>query len=217
MKKKTVALLMVLTLLVGGIVGGTMAWLFDKTDSVTNTFVVGNIGELSLSEDTTATGANYKDGKYLITPGVDIVKNPVVTYTPATEGNGILNVDAYVFVKVEFGANSDWAKNGKTYESDFLTWSMADAWIQLDGQENVYYQVIEEENLTSADVTMPVIRNDTITVSDEITKDDIAGTTGNIVDPDSITFTAYAIQKDAMTDAAEAWQTLLENPPAATP
>ena len=38
MKKKTLALLLALVLLAGGVIGGTLAWLTDKTDPVKNTF-----------------------------------------------------------------------------------------------------------------------------------------------------------------------------------
>ena len=43
MKKKTLALVLALTLLVAGVVGGTLAWLTDQTAEVKNTFTVGDI------------------------------------------------------------------------------------------------------------------------------------------------------------------------------
>mgnify|MGYP002657696211 FL=1 len=43
MKKKTLALVLALTLLVAGVVGGTLAWLTDRTAEVKHTFTVGDI------------------------------------------------------------------------------------------------------------------------------------------------------------------------------
>ena len=52
MKKKTLALVLALTLLVAGVIGGTLAWLTDQTDEVKNTFTVGDIN-IDLTETTT--------------------------------------------------------------------------------------------------------------------------------------------------------------------
>ena len=52
MKKKTLALVLALTLLVAGVVGGTLAWLTDQTAEVKNTFTVGDIN-IGLTETTT--------------------------------------------------------------------------------------------------------------------------------------------------------------------
>ena len=54
MKKKTLALVLALTLLVAGVVGGTLAWLTDQTAEVKNTFTVGDIN-IGLTETTTRT------------------------------------------------------------------------------------------------------------------------------------------------------------------
>ena len=81
MKKRTVALLLALTLVLGVAAGGTIAWLFDKTDAITNTFTVGDIGvSLTESEET-----------YQLIPGKHYTKNPTVTVTN--------DFDCYLFVK----------------------------------------------------------------------------------------------------------------------
>ena len=66
MKKKTLALVLALTLLVAGVVGGTLAWLTDQTAEVKNTFTVGDIN-IGLTETT----ADYK-----MAPGNTIPKTP---------------------------------------------------------------------------------------------------------------------------------------------
>ena len=58
-----------LTLIIGGIIGGSVAWLTAKTDAVVNTFTVGDIS-INLSE---TTGTSYK-----FVPGNDITKDPKV-------------------------------------------------------------------------------------------------------------------------------------------
>ena len=50
MKKKSLALVLALAMIVVCVVGGTLAWLTDKTAPVTNTFTYGDIG-IELTED----------------------------------------------------------------------------------------------------------------------------------------------------------------------
>ena len=60
-----------LTLIIGGIIGGSVAWLTAKTDAVVNTFTYGDIN-IELTETKPAN----KQAK--IIPGVDIEKDPKV-------------------------------------------------------------------------------------------------------------------------------------------
>ena len=48
---KALALVLAVVLLVGAAIGGTVAWLTDKTGDVVNTFTVGNI-DIELAEST---------------------------------------------------------------------------------------------------------------------------------------------------------------------
>ena len=50
--KKSVALLVSLVLVLGAAVGGTIAWMFDQTEAVTNTFTVATVST-DVEEDTT--------------------------------------------------------------------------------------------------------------------------------------------------------------------
>ena len=75
MKKKTVALLLALTLVVGVVAGGTIAWLVDKTGTVTNTFTVGDV-----NVELTETGINNDGEKnFQLIPGTSYEKDPEVT------------------------------------------------------------------------------------------------------------------------------------------
>ena len=96
---KAVVVLMALVLLIGCGVGGTLAWLRDTTDNVTNTFYVGDINidlnEHTLDENgkltTTTTNENLTD--YKILPGTSQAKDPFVTVKKDSEA-------CWVFVKI---------------------------------------------------------------------------------------------------------------------
>ncbi len=176
MKKKTVALLLALVLVFGVVAGGTLAWLIDKTDPVVNTFTYGNIN-ITLTE---STGNNYK-----IIPGKDITKDPKVTVKATSEA-------CWLFVEV---------KEEGTFVADKVTYSIADGWTKGDGTKipaNVYYR---EVSAVTADTDFSVLKDNKITVKDTLTKEDIKTIT---TDP-TLTFTAYACQKDGINDAATAW------------
>lgn len=89
MKKKVLSIVAVVLVLCCAI-GGTLAWLTDKTDPVVNTFTVGDIN-IELKETTT----NYK-----MVPGNTITKDPKVTVKANSEA-------CWLFVKVEKSSNFD--------------------------------------------------------------------------------------------------------------
>ena len=90
MKRKVLLPVIAVALLLCCAVSGTLAWLMDKTDAITNTFTVGNVG-ITLEESTT----NYK-----MVPGCEIAKDPTVTVAANSE-------KCYVFVKVNRSDNFD--------------------------------------------------------------------------------------------------------------
>ena len=179
---KVVALLLAVVLLIGCAVGSTVAYLMAKSAVVTNTFVAGNIGTLTLDE---TTGTSY-----IVTPGVDITKNPVVTFKD-------YNVDAYVFLKVDAdGWTVSGADTTYTYSigsNQEMKWVL-DGWKRLT--DGVYYKEVAAD---ADEQTWAVIQNNTITVSSEITKANISDYTKGL------SFTAYAIQKDGFTTVSDAW------------
>lgn len=176
---KTVAILLALVLAIGCAVGGTLAWLISKTEPVVNTFTYGDIN-IGLTE---TTGENYK-----ITPGVDIKKDPKVTVEANSEA-------CWLFVKVE---KENW--------NEKVTYEIANGWNALSGQTDVYYREVEATT-AKAGVSYYILKGNTtyangvVTVSDTLTKDDIKG----ITTKPTLTFTAYAVQKDGSTNAADAW------------
>lgn len=179
---KLVVAMLAVTLLIGCAIGGTVAWLTDKTTAVTNTFTYGDIN-ITLAE---TTGTDYK-----IIPGVNIEKDPKVTVKANSEA-------CWLFVKVE--------EEG-TFVANKVTYSIADGWTKLTGVtgvDNVYYR---EVGAVTADTEYYVLKGNMVTVSDTLTKEDIQ----NITNP-TLTFTAYAVQKDGIADAAIAWAKVSTNP-----
>lgn len=189
---KTFVAMLALVLVIGCAVGGTVAWLTAQTDSVVNTFTYGDI-DIDLAE----TKPVKNQAK--IIPGVDIEKDPKVTVKANSEA-------CWLFVKV---------KEEGTFVADKVTYSIADGWKQGDDDtkipENVYYR---EVSAVTSDASFYVLRgnaeypNGVVNVSGELTKSDIQSIT---VQP-KLTFTAYAVQKEGITDAATAWTKVNPNP-----
>jgi hypothetical protein len=178
---KALVLLLAAVLLFGCAAGGTLAYLMAKTATVTNTFVAGDIGSLELTEKT--------GDKYLIIPGVDIKKDPVVTFNGNEGANN--NIAAYVFLKI--GADG-WTVDGTTYTiSNKMSWTL-DGWTELT--DGVYYK---EVAANAGKQSWPIIKDNKITVSSEITATDIAAYAKKL------SFTAYAIQKEGFASVAAAW------------
>lgn len=171
--------LLALVLVFGCAVGGTFAWLTAKTDPVVNTFTYGDIN-IDLAE---TTGSGYK-----IIPGVNIEKNPKVTVKAGSEA-------CWLFVKVE---EKNWPEfkeaDGKTAK---IAYEIAPGWTELES--GVYYR---EVDAAATDTSFGVIKGDVITVSENLTKTEV----NNVVTVQpKLTFTAYAVQKDGVATAADAW------------
>lgn len=80
MKKRTLTLVIALVLVAVCAVGGTLAWLMD-TDTVTNTFTVGNV-DISLTESDADGDGNNKANSYkMIDPVIGVF--PVREHAPA--------------------------------------------------------------------------------------------------------------------------------------
>ena len=180
---KTFVLLLALVLVIGIAAGGTVAWLVAQTDSVVNTFTYGDIN-IVLGE---TTGSTYK-----IIPGVDIEKDPKVTVKANSEA-------CYLFVKVE--------KTGDFVEGK-VNYAIADGWTALAGVNGVYYR---EVAATTTDTDFYVLKDNKVTVSAELTKGEIQNLSGADKTP-TLTFTAYAVQKDGIDTAAKAWEKTNPNP-----
>lgn len=139
MKKflKPLAVLACTVALVAGTVAATLAFLTDKTDPITNTFVAGDIN-ITLTESA--------DLDLKMVPGTDIVKDPTVTVEAGSEA-------CWLFVKLDKSANFD----------TYLTYTIADGWTALTGETGVYFRKVDE---TTVDTEFSVLKNDKVTALD---------------------------------------------------
>lgn len=188
MTKKTLIAITAVVLVLFCTVGATLAWLVATTGEVKNTFTYGDIN-ITLAETTT----NYK-----MVPGGTISKDPKVTVKANSEA-------CWLFVKVTKSDNFD----------TFMTYAIADGWTQLTDNstpakavEGVYYR---EVAASTADQPFAVLKDNQVSVKDTVTKDDFNNltTTDNGVTTTknpTLTFKAYAIQKEGFTTAYAAWQ-----------
>lgn len=193
MKKKSLALVLALALMVVGAVGGTLAWLTAKSDVVTNTFTTSNI-TVKLEETEGKTVEGGKEFKMI--PGYTIKKDPKATVLANSE-------DCFLFVKLEKSDNFD----------DFLTYKMADGWLQLktdkDGKaitDLVYYREVPTADI---DTGYNVLKDNQVTVNGNVTKEQMNDMDAGEIAKPTLTITAYASQLYQSAgnkfDPAEAW------------
>lgn len=193
MKKKTFVIALCLALVVAFAAGGAIAWLTDTTDSVTNTFTVGNV-KLDLYEHN-ADGEEVKQLSFKMIPGTTATKDPTVEVQKGSE-------ECYVFVRVT-ETNNDLSNN----RGKLVIYEIADGWVALPGVDGVYYYNTTVTP-TDADVTLQVLKGDnggTITFNGEITQDDMDAITAAPTTAPTLTFTAYAVQAAGSSTAVDAW------------
>ena len=166
MKKLLIAAVCLVAILTTAVVG-TIAWLTDKTETITNTFSPSTIG-LTLTEDAGGTEKTFK-----MVPGTTITKDPKVTVEAGSEA-------CWLFVKIEKSTNFD----------SFMTYAPAEGWTVLDN--GVYYRKVDAATAT-AGITYPVLTDNKVTVKDTVTEKMMESLT-DVTKYPTLTFTAYAIQ-----------------------
>ena len=194
---KAIALILALVLTVGGVIGGTVAWLIATPDPVVNTFTYGDIN-IELDEtDTQLDGDNNPNtNEYEMMPGQAITKDPVITVKSGSE-------EMWLFVKLEKSSNFD----------TFMEYTVADGWTALSGVDGVYYKHITAEEVATADKEIAVIKDNTVTVRESVTKDQLnALDSGSSENYPTLTVTAYAVQYAGNATAADAWAKVTANP-----
>ena len=181
--RNTVTAILMFVLVLSFTIGGTLAWLTDTTEPVTNTFTYGDIN-ITLAETTEV---------YKMVPGNSISKDPSVTVESGSEA-------CWLLVNVEESANF----------KDFMTYTIASDWTQLAGVNGVYYR---EVNAVTEDTKFDVLANNQVQVSDTVTKEALTALTEATYP--TLTFTAYAVQRDNIETAEQAWE--IANPQPADP
>ena len=198
---KIVTILLALALLVCCGIGGTVAWLMDSTEAVTNTFTIGDINLTLVESPYDAADNSYGEpaenvnNSYPLIPGNTYNKNPKVTVLANSE-------DCYLFVRMEKIGNPD----------NYLDFTFNDdGWSTYNGEEGVYYrEVLKNDSVRSWDLLVADNTGYTITVKNTIVKNTPTAdanapkmpTAGN--EP-KLVFTAYAVQK-ANLSLEKAWE-----------
>lgn len=171
-------------------IGGTIAWLTSKSETVTNTFTYGDIN-ISISEtDTNDNDNNQYTNLYEMVPGKKITKDPVITVAKNSE-------NCYLFVKIDKTDNFD----------EFMEYVILEDWLLLEGTENVYYQEVSKKEDKQE---FSVIKDNAVTVKESVTKrmlNDLDKSGENNFP--QLNITAYAVQRDteidAINTASKAW------------
>ena len=188
---RTFVLTAAIIVIIGGVISGTVAWMFIKSDPVHNTFSYGDM-KIELTETTGVGGGEEGDGErtYSMTPvdsedpDAGIAKDPTITVTGGT-------VDCWVFVEVKKSDNFD----------EYMEYALADGWSKLDGENGIYYR----EVLESAEMKqIPVLADNKVKVKSDVTQAQLDAMEEK--DYPTIEFTAYAVQKSDVDSPKEAWK-----------
>ncbi len=206
-RNKVLGLMVGAVALVGVSIMGTMAYLTATTDTVQNTFTVGNV-TIKLDEaDITNTSNRTSEGnKYQLIPAKTYKKDPTVTVTSNT-------ADCYLFVKFEEKNNILKGTQDTQIVEFTTTLTRENGWFELDNNPGVFYREVGKNDSTRSWVLLADIAGETgknIKISEDLTNDTMPGTQyeadgeiKTIADPE-LDFTAYAVQKDGLS-VTEAW------------
>ncbi len=166
-----------LTLVLCSLIGGTVAWLIADTDPVVNTFTYGDIN-IDLTE---TTGNQYK-----MIPGADIDKDPKVTVQADSEA-------CWLFIKIDKSAN---------YNNYLEDYAIASGWTLLE--EGVYSREVDEVT-AKAGAEYWVLDGNRVTVKSSVTKAMMENIKNGVVSEPTLSFTAYAVQREGFATPAAAW------------
>lgn len=190
MKKKAWVSLVAVVLVLCCAVGGTLAWLTAQSNNVVNTFTPSNIS-IGLEE---TTGKDYK-----MIPGWTIDKNPKAWVKDGSE-------ECYLFVKLV------WANNTFDTNKSYVSYTPADGWTALDGEDGVYYREVNKAGMSKdkgATNSFPILLNNKVTVSGDITSAMMTDFENGTATKPTLTITAYASQlyknNTEKFTPAEAW------------
>lgn len=184
-KKKVFVTVLCAAALVVASVLGTMAYLTSQTETVTNTFTVGNVAITLDETDVTPMGVKDTDARvqgneYKLIPGHTYIKDPTVHVDENSE-------TSWLFVKVDNGI-SDLEATGNTTIAEQMK---AKGWTLVTGTTNVY--AYAQKVTAGQDIGV----FDSFKIAGDAT---VAGNADK-----TITIEAYAIQADGFGTAAEAW------------
>lgn len=181
MKKKIIALCLVIALAATAVIGGTLAYFTDDAEA-TNTFTVGNV-DITLTEPNwEGTGSQDAPEVY---PGEPLAKDPTVTNSGANP--------CFVRIKVE-GLDCLGTAGNITYRTDYVDNELGDNWVKHTDGYFYYNKVLAVGATTDALFDQIVIPT--------------ALTNGNAETEFNVVVTAEAVQAQGAKASWSAVQTM---------
>lgn len=188
---KSLAVVIAMSLILCCTIGGTIAYLFDKSDPVTNTFTYGDI-EIQLNETDPENNDKPDDNTYsmdLNNADNGIAKDPTVRVAADSE-------KCWLFIKIKESSNFD----------DYLTYTVpigGDGWNlyeKVSSSESIYYRVVPTSNI---DQDFSVLENDRVYLKSGVTQDQLDKM--KVDQYPTLTIFAYAVQCANIDTAEDAW------------
>ena len=175
---KLLVVMLSLVLVIGCVVGGTLAWLTATSSEVKNTFTTSDIG-VTLEETKT---------DFQMVPGHTITKDPKASVTAGSE-------EAWLFVKIEESDNFN----------DYMTYEIATGWELVTYTTNVYARKVDGTTNTIG-MAYSILKDDQVTVLGSVTKQ-MMETAKNNQPTLTFTAYASQLMKNNTEEftAAEAW------------
>ncbi len=190
--------LVLVTMLVA--VGGTIAWLTDSTETVTNSFTSSNIDIwMTETKNGETTASSTEDGaittSFQMIPGGEDKKDPKVVIEAGSE-------DCWVFVKITPAGGVVTADGKTTAFSDFVSYTVDTAnWTAVTGASGVYYKKLDSIS-DSDNVTLNVLTSEKVTYPSTITKAMMDALEKTPAQNPQLIFQSWAVQQANLKDAS---------------
>ncbi|MCI8949658.1 MAG: hypothetical protein HFG49_06380 [Lachnospiraceae bacterium] len=193
MKKQIIAAAAA-AMICAGAIGGTFAYLTSQTETVNNTFTVGNnvafaenggLDEAKVNElgEAEPGAERVTENQYKLLPGHEYTKDPTVHIKGGSE-------PCYVFVHVENGISEI------EDESQTIAAQIAENWTAVDGKPGYYYWTAGVVTPETDDVDLEVFSK--FSVKEDA---DYGALQEIVTEGKTIQITACLIQADGFTDA----------------
>ena len=203
MKKKILAMCLVVALLATAIVGATLAY-FTDTEAVKNTFTVGDIDITLVETDMTERNDGTVGLDYHLFPGQTYKKDPTVT---VEEGSEKCYVRMIVTISNQRELDAVFAPDGGIALDSILTGYDSAVWKLMsekeEGNSRIYeFWYVKDGGVVDAaagDVVLPALFTG-IEVPEELDNEDMEA-----FDNLTIDIEAHAIQTETFADAEAAW------------
>lgn len=184
LSSKTILLVLATVLVTGSAVGGTVAWLMSRPQTLTNTFTIGNVQIILEETDTNDGDSDPRTNTYEMMPGRTIEKDPKVTVSAGSD-------NCWLFVKL----------TEKNHFANFMTYSVEDGWTALGSADGVYYREVSQSD---ADQAFLILSQNAVQVKAEVTTEMFRALTPDTLPVLSVD--AYAVQREGIESAEAAWQ-----------